>query len=164
MASCDYCGEHYNFGALKAGSYFFCTGQCYERGKVLEILDQVQPGQIAQYIDQESRGRCGTCALNAVLDVRSSHRVYSLLVYTSWRSINKLECRDCSRKRQIRDLLFSVLFGWWGVPWGLFITPLQIIRNLRDMSSTEVPSYRFKQIIKLDLARRLIAMRDSRAP
>jgi hypothetical protein len=26
--------------------------------------------------------------------------------------------------------LVSVLFGWWGLPWGVFFTPLTILTNL----------------------------------
>jgi hypothetical protein len=121
------------------------------------VLDHVSPVQLSAYIAQQAHGRCDSCGNETAIDLRASHRVYSLLVYTSWWTVVKLECRACSRKRQIGDLFFCVFLGWWGVPSGLIVTPMQLIRNAMSLSDGEVPSRRFKQIIKIDLARRLVA-------
>ena len=31
-------------------------------------------------------------------------------------------------------LLFSGVFGWWGFPWGLVMTPVQLARNLVELT------------------------------
>jgi hypothetical protein len=30
-------------------------------------------------------------------------------------------------------VLFSAVLGWWGFPWGLILTPVQITRNVAGM-------------------------------
>jgi len=49
------------------------------------------------------------------------------------------------------------VFGWWALPWGLFFTPLQILRNVKGMFAKVDPSWPSQQLahlVKLDLAKR----------
>lgn len=157
MPSYDYCGEHYTFGTLKVGSYSFCSGICRDRGHVLEVLDSIRPEQIAEYISNAQHSVCQTCGTGTPIDARPSYRVYSLAFYTTWKTVTKLECRSCARRRQLNDAAFSFFAGWWGVPWGLFVTPVQVIRNVVALLSTDPgPSRRFQQVIKIDLAHKLM--------
>jgi hypothetical protein len=112
MPTCDACATYFTFGAYKAGDYKFCTEQCFKRGAVLQILDGVRPDQVTEYVNRQRMCDCPTCGGGGPVDVRQSYRVYSLLVYTSWRTDNKIECQRCGRKRQLRDLMF---FGCCGL-------------------------------------------------
>jgi hypothetical protein len=38
-------------------------------------------------------------------------------------------CRACARSKQLFSIAFSFALGWWSL-WGLFLTPIQIIRNI----------------------------------
>ena len=156
MPACDYCGEHYTFGPMKAGSYLFCSGICRDNGRVLEVLDNVPPSDVMEYVANAQHAPCATCGNAGPVDVRSSFRVHSLLVYTSWKTVNRIECRSCARKRQWGDLSYSLVAGWWGVPWGIFVTPVQVIRNIVALLHKSTgPSRRFQQVVKIDLARKL---------
>jgi hypothetical protein len=56
--------------------------------------------------------------------------------------------------------LFNSLFGWWGFPWGIFGTPIQILRNLDRLGPSKgqtEPSDALVEIVRADLATRLIA-------
>jgi hypothetical protein len=69
-------------------------------------------------------------------------------------------CRGCATKRQLGDAAFSLLLGWWGVPWGLLITPLQIARNIGGLMSRPDPSMatpQLEKLVKLSLAQRIVA-------
>lgn len=157
MPICDYCGEHFTFGALKVGSYKFCSGNCRDKGRILEILDSVPPRQVTDYIISVRNDNCPSCGGNGPIDIRPSYRVYSVGLYTSWKTVNKIECRACARKRQLSDFGYCLAAGWWGLPWGFVLTPIQVIRNLVAMHYTSsFSTYRFMQIAKLNLARRLI--------
>jgi hypothetical protein len=51
---------------------------------------------------------------------------------------------------------FSLLAGWWGVPFGVVLTPVQLVRNaIALMRSSKRPSADFARLMRLDLARRL---------
>ena len=164
MPTCDYCGEHYTFSPIKAGSYLFCSGHCRDNGRVLEVLDTVPPAQLMEYVTNAQNAPCPTCGNAGPVDIRSSFRVYSLLLYTSWKTVNKVECRACSRKRQLQDLGFSLIAGWWGVPFGFVVTPIQIVRNIIALLDNSTgPSRRFQQVIKIDLARKLLSRPRSSA-
>ena len=144
MPACDYCGEHYTLGPMKTGSYLFCSSICRDNGRVLEVLDNVPPAQVMEYVSNAQNAPCPTCGRAGPVDVQSSFRVYSLLLYTSWKTVAKVECRSCARKRQLKDLGFSLMTGWWGVPWGVFVTPVQVIRNIVALlDNSPGPSRRF---------------------
>ena len=34
---------------------------------------------------------------------------------------------------QLGGVVYSLLLGWWGVPWGLVMTPVQVWRNLAGL-------------------------------
>lgn len=63
--------------------------------------------------------------------------------------------RSCARKRQAGDALFSLVLGWWGFPWGLIMTPVQIGRNVvgmfRNVDSTG-PSENLERAVGMALA------------
>jgi len=84
MPTCDYCGEYYTFGPIKAGSYLFCSGLCRDNGRVLEMLDTVPPAQVMEYVTNAQNAPCPTCGGAGPVAVQSSFRVYSPLLYTSW--------------------------------------------------------------------------------
>jgi hypothetical protein len=44
----------------------------------------------------------------------------------------------------LRYSLVSAVFGWWGVPWGLILTPIVLFGNLaggRDVTAQVVPEW-----------------------
>ena len=49
---------------------------------------------------------------------------------TSWSSKPHICCRSCGNKTRMGAALFSLLFGWWGVPWGFIMTPVQVVKNV----------------------------------
>jgi hypothetical protein len=56
----------------------------------------------------------------------------SLLVVTLRRptGLHLLAAGDHGLLRGLPYTLVSLLFGWWGVPWGLIYTPLTVLTNL----------------------------------
>jgi hypothetical protein len=52
------------------------------------------------------------------------------------------------------------MLGWWGVPWGLVMTPVQLVRNLISMASTpdpSSPSPALEKILRHNLAAQILA-------
>jgi hypothetical protein len=152
MSICDYCGKVFIFGTLRVGNYRFCSPNCCESGAVLKLLDLIPPADVAAFVSSFHNSNCPTCGQAGPIDAHPSYRVHSVVVYTSWQTITKIECQKCARLRQMEDLRYCLAAGWWG-GWGLIITPIQIIRNLLAMKHQPMESaYRFLQVAKLDLA------------
>jgi hypothetical protein len=84
-------------------------------------------------------GKCPRCGRAGPIDMHKAHRVWSALVVTSWSSSPELSCKPCATRRQAGAILFSALVGWWGFPWGLLVTPLQIAKNIGDMAGGPKP-------------------------
>jgi hypothetical protein len=166
MASgrCDYCGSFFRGGTLKRSRYQFCNGSCFESGQVLEALDHVPPAVVDAQIEAVRNQPCPLCRGRGPLAIYHTHRVYSLIVYTSWSTRTHFCCRACARKEQAKALAFCTLAGWWGVPWGVFVTPWQIIRNIGGLvRDRDRPSKELERVTRLNLAKSLVAAARAQA-
>ena len=67
------------------------------------------------------------------MDIRYSYRVWSVAILTFSKTHKVVACRPCGHKAQIRSMWFSLGLGWWGIPFGLILTPIQVIRNVIAM-------------------------------
>ena len=76
------------------------------------------------------QGQCPKCHGPGPVDLYKSFRVHSLVFMTQWKTLPQIACRSCGRKAQLTDALYSLALGWWGFPWGLLMTPVQIGRNI----------------------------------
>lgn len=103
-------------------------------------MQQIPASELAQQIVAIHRGECPKCHGRGPVDVHMCHQVWSALVLTSWKSVPQLSCRSCGIKSQLGYTAFSLAFGWWGIPWGIFATPVQVIRNVASMLCAPDPS------------------------
>ena len=52
----------------------------------------------------------------------------------------------------------SLALGWWGIPWGLIMTPVQVVRNVTGLISPPdpiEPSEKLKDFVRLSLVGRV---------
>jgi hypothetical protein len=66
-----------------------------------------------------------------------------------------VSCKSCGDKSQIGGILSSALLGWWGFPWGLIMTPVQICRNIAGMMrkvDNTMPSEDLTRVARIHLA------------
>ena len=159
MAKCNYCNSLILFGAIEDEQHKFCSEVCYDRGFLLRISHQVPDYLVAQHISSVHKGPCPRCEGEGPVDVHTSHRVWSALITTSWHSIPTICCRTCGIRSQLGHTLFSLLLGWWGIPWGMLMTPIQVVRNLKSMlngPNPSQPSDRLEHMLRLNLADELM--------
>ncbi len=48
-----------------------------------------------------------------------------------------------------------MMFGWWSLPWGILMTPVQIFKNLFDprlFRKKSAPSRQLTQLVRIHLA------------
>jgi len=159
MAKCAYCGTTILFGGVTSGGDRFCNETCHQQGYLLPIAAQVPHDIMAEQVTEVHQGDCPRCGGPGPVDVHTSHTVWSALVLTQWRSNPQICCRSCGVKSQISGTVVSGVFGWWGFPWGLIITPIQIVRNVRGLMSSDqmTPSEELQTMVRLHLAAQYVA-------
>lgn len=163
MAKCTYCGSTILMGGKKEGELRFCNDQCLHKGALMTVADQVPDDIVQQHISAVHSGSCPLCEGQGPVDVHTSHRIWSALLLTSWCSRPQISCRACGIKHKIQDTFFSLFLGWWGFPWGIFITPVQIIRNVSGLfmaPDPTRPSEQLEKLLRMNLASQVIAAQE----
>jgi hypothetical protein len=168
MASCAQCGSTILFGGKRQGALRFCSAKCEAQGALAVAANQLPAAAVERYLAQVHQGACPRCKGSGPVDVHTSHRVWSAVFMTSWSSRQVVACRPCGTKRKLVDALYSVTLGWWGLPWGVVMTPVQVGRNLfgavRPPDSTR-PSAALERVVRLQLASQVeYAAPDLRGP
>lgn len=155
MAKCAFCSSTILFGGKRQGEARFCNAQCEQRGVLASVASQLPSHQVDPFVRMVHLGNCPKCKGAGPVDVHVSYRVWSALVMTSWSSRPTVCCKRCGVKKRLGDTAFSLLLGWWGIPWGILITPLQMGRNafgLFRMPEPSSPSPALERMLRLQMA------------
>lgn len=151
MARCGYCDSTI-FGGVSDGGRHYCNAACHERGQLLDLANQLPGDLIQEQVRLVHQGECPKCGGRGPVDVFTAHYVWSLVFFTSWNSSPQICCRSCGVKANLLGTLSSALFGWWGIPWGIAMTPVQIGRNIAGLFTScdpDKPSPQFERTIKV---------------
>lgn len=160
MARCDYCGSLILFGGSRDGDLRFCNQTCASEGALVRLSSQIPEDVVQKELWDLHQGACPACKGQGPVDVHTSYQVWSALVLTSWKSLPHVSCRSCGVKQQLKGLGISLVAGWWGFPWGLVVTPVQVIRNLIALAKGPDPlnpSPQLEKLVRLYLARTMAA-------
>jgi hypothetical protein len=160
VASCAACGSTLLFIKKRAGGLQFCNDTCVARGQVAIRAQHIPESQALEHAIRLQHAPCPSCGGLGPVDVFTTHTVWSALIVTVWKSTPALSCKGCAVKSQVYATLAAALVGWWGFPWGLIVTPIQLIRNIVGMfqpAQSGSPSKHLKHIARMDLASRAVA-------
>ncbi len=165
MAQCGYCGTTIVFGGVRDGAQRFCNDKCHQNASLMSLAGQVPANLVEQQIQEVHEGSCPKCRGRGPVDVYRTYRVWSAFVLTSWSATPQLCCRSCARRSQLGGVLFCLVLGWWGIPWGLILTPIQIIRNIAGMCTgpdPRRPSAELEKFVKVTLAAQIMEAAQQR--
>ena len=165
MASCSYCDSFILFGGKTDQTGHYCSARCQQAGNLLALSHHVPQAQIAQIVAKIHQGNCPRCGGRGPVDAHNAHQVWSALLLTSWSSSPALSCKSCGVKRQIGATVFSGVLGWWGFPWGIIMTPVQVIRNIVEMiggPQSNHPSALLEKIARLQAGADLVQQSQGR--
>jgi hypothetical protein len=156
MARCGYCDSTILFGGVRGAGARYCNERCRDAGGVLAASLKVPDDVVRQQAWAVHRGPCPKCRGRGPVDVHVSYWVWSAVILTRWGSTPVVCCRSCARKSQLANIGFSLLFGWWGFPWGLCLTPVQILRNVVGLvggPDDGQPSPHLAKLVRAGIAR-----------
>lgn len=166
MAKCDYCGSTIVFGGKKDANGRFCNQRCQARGTLLAISRQIPDAAVQEQVWKAHQGPCPKCQGSGPVDVHVVHKVWSAVFLTQWRSTSQISCRSCGVKGQLGGAAFSLVLGWWGIPWGLLLTPIQIGRNIYGLAKQPdptKPSAQFEKAIRMNIAANALQQQRAKA-
>lgn len=155
MAACSTCGSTILFGGVRRGNHQFCNGNCLAKGHLILAAEQIPEGEVRDFALRVHSGPCPKCNGSGPTDVHYSYRVWSAFVLTQWQTRPLVGCRRCGASEQVKSFLVSLALGWWGIPWGLLVTPVQLGRNLHALllpPSSAEPSPGLLRLCRLQLA------------
>jgi hypothetical protein len=167
MATCGGCDTTILFGGVRDGDQRFCNNDCHHRGYLLAVANQIPEGIVREQADRVYRGMCPKCQGPGPVDVHTSYRVWSAVLLTSWQNTPEISCRRCGAKAQVGNALFSLVLGWWGFPWGLLMTPVQITRNIVALSKSpqhSAASPELTRFVSMNLAGEVLKQEEATAP
>jgi len=166
MAKCDYCGSTIIFGGKRDANGRFCNQRCQGRGTLLAISRQIPETTVQEQVWKTHQGPCPKCQGSGPVDVHVIHKVWSALVLTQWSSTPQLCCRSCGMKGQLGGAAFSLVLGWWGIPWGVLLTPIQIGRNLYGVTrppDSSKPSAQLEKAVRMNVAANAVLQHQAKA-
>lgn len=155
MATCAGCGTMILFGGVTEGGLRFCNAACQRKAGISAALEMIPHEVIEAALLQTHHGACPQCGGEGPVDVHHSHRVWSALLMTSWSSPGVLCCRSCKVRNHLFSTVYCAALGWWGFPWGMLATPIQIGRNVFGLFSSPAagnPSPALRQVVLASLA------------
>ena len=165
MAKCGYCGSTIFMGGVRAGNQRLCNKKCLQNAYVLSLSKSVPADLLERQVEEVWRGNCPKCRQLGPIDVHKVHEVWSVILLTRWTTKAQVSCRSCATKRQLGGLAFSLAFGWWGFPWGLILTPVQITRNIIGMSrgpDSSRASEDLRKMVLINLGQQMINSQKSK--
>ena len=148
MGRCGFCNTTTFFSSHKRNGQVYCSGDCLSRDALRQVAGQLPREVIEQHVQAVHQGNCPRCGGPGPVDVHTSYKVYSLLLFTSWSSATQICCRPCGLKARLGATAFSGLCGWWGFPYGLVMTPIQVLRNLAGIVASPAPDRPSEQLRK----------------
>lgn len=159
MANCSYCSSTIIFGGVRADGNHFCNAKCQRNHYLLRVAQQLPPDTVQQRITAIHQGPCPKCKRSGPVDLHRVYRVWSAFVFTRYGDYPRICCRSCATRSQLLGILSSFFLGWWGFPWGIILTPLQIARNIDSIlngPNPASPSYHLHNFVRIGLAAQLI--------
>jgi len=134
MARCASCGATILLGGPRRGDSRFCNDRCLERQALVVRSQQIPATEVERRVWEVHQGSCPKCRGRGPVDLHVSYWVWSAVLLTRWGSTPELSCRRCGSKAAWANLGGCLLLGWWGFPWGLIFTPVQLTRNVLSIA------------------------------
>jgi hypothetical protein len=160
MKKCAFCKSWILFGGRKDGTLNYCNDKCQQQAALVAMAATIPTRVVEERVWAVHQGLCPRCHNRGPVDVHMSYRVWSALIVTSWSNQQQVSCRSCAVKTQLIAIGSNLILGWWGFPWGLIMTPVQVTRDVIALAKPPAPakpSPRLETMVRMGLAQDAIA-------
>ncbi len=149
MKKCDTCRRTIIFGGHSVGAGIYCTDRCREKGLLELSGTYISDKMVADRVRAVQEAACPRCGGAGPNDLQKHYTIWSLIIVTSFKDVPEICCRRCGVKKSVSGFLYSFFLGWWGFPFGLLVTPIQLIRNIVALFQVPRPGRPTKNLQKL---------------
>jgi hypothetical protein len=165
MKKCSSCNKRIAVGGAVFGDEIFCGDKCQKAGLLAATEDLIPEDIVNQEVGFIHHGSCPKCGGEGPNDLQKHYKIWSVIILTFQNEIPEICCRKCGVKKKLGGLFFSGLFGWWGFPVGVLLTPVLVILNLVGLfklPKNGMPSKRLYEHVCMDLGARALIAKSSR--
>lgn len=160
---CAHCHKKVWVSAIEDGDQEFCSRSCLSAARLEEAAIDIDDAEAQRLAAEIRTGNCPSCsAIGSPIEIRRYHWVWSAVLISRWGTSSKLSCRRCGVQTNLWAIVSCLVLGWWGFPFGILLTPIQIAHNMgeiRRRSERDVPSGELVELARMQLAARLLAER-----
>ena len=152
--TCANCKRGIPFQGVQHGRMRFCGQKCMDAAAVT-VTQNVPQQVIDESVRRVHDGACPVCKGPGPVDIHRHFTVFSAIILTRWTTQSRVCCRKCAVKDQLFALGKAIVLGWWGIPWGLIITPIQFVRNVIGLvhpPDPAAPSRRLESSVRFRVA------------
>ncbi len=154
MKKCSACGKRIALGGEAFVDQLYCNEKCRKAGLLEASERYLSHDIIMERVMDIHHGPCPMCGKEGPNDVQWHYTVWSAIFVTSHKDQPDICCRGCGIKKKWSGVLFSGTLGWWGFPFGLLLTPAQLVRNFVSMAKSPVhgkPSRELMDMIRMEM-------------
>lgn len=152
MARCRGCFAKLDADTSGSGLSQWCSDECRAADEsAFEALTESEKIIIEKTNEVFNRD-CPECGGKGPVDFHEYYKIWSLLVVTRYSDHEIFCCSRCAAKTKIGAILFCGVFGWWGIPYGIIGTPVQLVKNLLSLlsSNPNEPSPEIRDMVRQD--------------
>jgi hypothetical protein len=156
MATCASCGNSILWGGVRLNGRRYCGQKCCSQDELGRLAASIPEQAVKIEAKKIRNGNCPVCSRRGEeIELRKSYKAISYVIMTRWGGYPIISCSSCHRKKALGDFILTLCFGWWGFPWGLIITPVQLIRNISALATdtkTSEPSKELCSVVRIMMA------------
>lgn len=98
--------------------------------------------EIERYCELTRNLTCPFCGTKSIrLNGTMTSEVVSMILVTQFDQHLKIACPDCLDKFNKKALVKTILFGWWGIPWGPIRTIQAVVQNLNRKKTNRLDTH-----------------------
>ncbi len=159
MARCYYCKSIIFIGGKKQSNLRYCGNSCFLKGQYLLLTEKLPNKVINDQVNAVHQGACPKCnKKSGPVDIHTSYTIWSFILISNLKNDAQVCCKSCGVKAQLAGTVSSFLLGWWSVPLGIVMTPVQTVRNLIALIISPnpfKPSKKLEKLIRFNLGQEL---------
>jgi hypothetical protein len=165
MATCASCGNSILWGGVRLNGSRYCGQKCCSQDELGRLAASIPEQAVKIEAKKIRNGNCPVCSRRGEeIELRKSYKAISYVIVTRWGVYPIVSCSSCHRKKVLGDFILTLCFGWWGFPWGMIITPVQLIRNICAVATdtkTSEPSQELCSAVRTMMAQTNLSLQSA---